>query len=66
MDQLKICILKQDQIIRTKNAEISDLQSRVAYLEKERAELKRHLNDKKIDFTAVNCAVVDVGQLESR
>lgn len=65
VDQLKICILKQDQIIRSKNAEIYSLRCRVACLEKERTELKQQLLNEK-DFTTVGCTVLDVANQESR
>lgn len=67
VDKLKVCILKQDQIIRRKDTEINALQNRVALLEKERAELKRQLlNEKGVDLTAVNCAIVDLGDNDTR
>lgn len=65
VDQLKIYIVKQDQVIRSKNAEISALRCRVACLEKERAELKRQLLNEK-DLTAIDRSVADEESQDSR
>ncbi|XP_048584338.1 IQ motif and SEC7 domain-containing protein 1 isoform X2 [Nematostella vectensis] len=53
IENLKICILKQDQIIRAKNSEIKSLNSAVASLEEERRKLKQELAKLKGETSSV-------------
>lgn len=48
VDTLKLCILKQDKIIRAQNEEIQSLKARVKELEKESIEFRQRVSKQQM------------------